>query len=67
MTEADVAKELADAVVSRANFGGSPAACFWPGFGIAVGEGDKRLDAVICLQCSHLYRYAPARAKSGWS
>jgi hypothetical protein len=63
VTEAALAKELAAAVTSRSNFGGSPAACFWPGLGVAVGEGEERLDAVICLQCNQLYRYAPGESE----
>lgn len=64
VSDAGLAQELAAAVASRSNFGGSPAACFWPGFGIAVGEGDEQLDAVICLKCNQFYRYAPGESEA---
>lgn len=60
VANAALAQELASAIEKGANFGGPPAACFWPGFGIAVGEGDEQIDAVICLQCNWLYRFRRA-------
>lgn len=59
VTDPEFAHELAAAIKTGANFDGPGADCFWPGMGVAVGEGEDQTDAVICLHCNWLYRYRP--------
>lgn len=35
--------------------------CFNPGMGISIGEGDRQIDAVVCIDCEWLYLYEPGK------
>lgn len=53
-----LAADWSGAVHAANNFGGSGKDCFWPGMAVTLGEGDQRIDAIICLECDRLYLYA---------
>lgn len=57
VTDERFAAEFRAAVDDPSNFGGNASDCFWPGMGIAVGDGVDRIDLVICLQCNLANQY----------
>ncbi|HET6879767.1 MAG TPA: hypothetical protein VFI31_06420 [Pirellulales bacterium] len=61
ITAQEIASSIREAISDPANFGGGGADCFNPGLGISIDEGDKQVDAVVCIECEWVYRYEPGK------
>ena len=49
--------EVLAALNSRFSYGSYGDACFNPGLAIRYGDGPGQVDAIICLDCHHIYFY----------
>jgi hypothetical protein len=54
----------AEILRSRLIYGMDDIRCFEPGFAIRFGDGPELVDALICLDCQHVYFYRGANLKT---
>jgi hypothetical protein len=55
--DAELRDEIESALDSQFTYGLFPAMCFEPGFAFTFGQGDDRVDVVVCVSCSQAYFY----------
>ena len=61
--DAQLRQDVVDMLNSRLMYGRQGFACFEPGIAIRLGEGEDRVDILICLECQHVYFFVAKRAR----
>jgi hypothetical protein len=53
--DAQLHRDIASVIGNRFTYGGNGAMCFEPGIAVRFGQGDQAVEALICLDCGHVY------------